>query len=234
MEPAETMVEANGIGYAYREGSQLHPVLSNLSLTVPRGELVALLGRSGSGKSTLLHLLGCLDRPQDGIIRIDGYDLGALGDRKRTLFRRSRIGFVYQGFNLIPTLTAAENVGLPLDLCGMDTRRAEARVDEILDAVGLLSRSPAFPDQLSGGEQQRVAIARALVHRPSLVLADEPTGNLDADTGELVLGLLSDLARRYQQTLVLVTHSRAVAAKADRVLTLVDGALRPGGLEDAW
>jgi len=168
------------------------------------------------------------------IALIDGVVMGDLGEPARTLFRRRNLGFVYQSFNLIPTLTAGENVGLPLELNGVPAPEASRRVAEILAAVGLAARADAFPDQLSGGEQQRVAVARALVHRPRLVLADEPTGNLDAETGATVLALLRELQRRERQALLMVTHSLAVARVADRILTLADGVITDAGEGLAW
>jgi putative ABC transport system ATP-binding protein len=186
---------------------------------------VALLGRSGSGKSTLLNLLAGIDRPDTGDVRIMGRSVTTMGEPELTLLRREHIGFIYQFFNLIPTLTVAENLALPLELNGMRAAQRRARVAELLGKVGLEGREGAFPDQLSGGEQQRVAIARAIIHDPALVLADEPTGNLDAQTGHRVLELLSHLFRDEGHTLILVTHSREVSEIADRVLAVEDGHL---------
>ncbi|MCU0971884.1 MAG: ABC transporter ATP-binding protein [Gammaproteobacteria bacterium] len=177
------LLEARQLARSYREGGAVRTVLHGADLRLDAGECVALLGRSGCGKSTLLNLLGGIDRPDAGTVTVDGIAMGDLEEPERTLFRRRHLGFVYQSFNLIPTLTTGENVGLPLELNGVPAAEAAPRIAAILEAVGLGDRAGAFPDQLSGGEQQRVAVARALVHRPRLVLADEPTGNLDAETG---------------------------------------------------
>jgi putative ABC transport system ATP-binding protein len=216
-----------GLARAYREGESRHTVLQSVDLRVADGECVALLGRSGSGKSTMLNLVSGIDRPDEGVVRVAGADLTAMDERERTLFRRRHIGFVYQFFNLIPTLTVAENVALPLDLLDVPASDQARRVETLLSEVGLEALGAAFPDRLSGGEQQRVAVARALVHEPRLVLADEPTGNLDAETGQAVLDLLERLVRSRGRTMLVVTHSREVAAFADRVVTLDHGRLRP-------
>jgi putative ABC transport system ATP-binding protein len=227
MTPAEPLpvLSLSGLTKSYHDGRAEHRVLWGVDLTVAPGECVALLGRSGSGKSTLLNLLAGIDRPDAGEVRILGETVSRMGEPALTLFRRRHIGFIYQFFNLIPTLTVAENLALPLELNGAGGQVREARVSELLGRVGLAARAGAFPDQLSGGEQQRVAIARALVHDPALVLADEPTGNLDAHTGEEILALLTELFRERGRTLVLVTHSRAVSRIADRILTLDEGRL---------
>ncbi len=214
-----------GLSKAYQEGDRRRVVLENASAEFSRGEFVALVGRSGSGKSTLLNLVSGIDRPDAGQIWLDGRELTALGERERTLFRRSQIGFIFQFFNLIPTLTVLENVTLPLELNGIPARAARAAAEPLLDAVGLLDRAKTFPDKLSGGEQQRVAIARALIHDPALVLADEPTGNLDETTGQTVLALLDRLTRQAGKNLLMVTHSLESAAWADRVFHLRDGKL---------
>ena len=228
----EPALRLAGLGRSYREGEELHPVLRRADAEVMPGESVALLGRSGSGKSTLLNLIAGIDRPDAGEVIVAGVPVSRLDEPELTLFRRRHIGFVYQFFNLIPTLTARENVALPLELNQVED--AAARVVGMLEAVGLAERSNAYPDQLSGGEQQRVAVARALVHRPPLVLADEPTGNLDQETGERVLDLMLGLVREAGCSLVLVTHSLAVARRADRLLTLAGGALTEQGAELAW
>jgi len=228
------VLEARNLALAYREGSRVHPVLRDVSLQVTAGECVALLGRSGCGKSTLLNLLGAIDRPDAGSVRVDGVALESLDERGRTLFRRRHLGFVYQAFNLVPTLTAVENVALPLELNGLASAEARRRAGELLGTVDLAARHDAFPDELSGGEQQRVAVARAVVHRPRLVLADEPTGNLDAETGPRVLQLLRDLTREAGGAQLIVTHSLAVARSADRILTLEDGVVHEGGDRLAW
>ncbi|MFP4244929.1 MAG: ABC transporter ATP-binding protein [Ectothiorhodospira sp.] len=222
------MIRIRGLRRAYEEGGHRRVVLDGIDALIQRGEIVALLGRSGSGKSTLLNLLAGIDRPDGGEIRVEGQRLDRMGERERTLFRRRRVGFVYQFFNLVPTLTVAENIALPLELNGLPSRERRSRVEDLLAQVGLPGRGGAFPDALSGGEQQRVAIARAIAHAPALLLADEPTGNLDAETGERIIALLRDLVRRQGCTLVMVTHSREVAAAADRVWTLTEGHLDVG------
>lgn len=230
--PADTLLTVQGLTRAFEEGGRRRIVLDGLDLEVGRGERVALLGRSGSGKSTLLNLLAGIDLPDAGEVLIDGTRLTALGERERTLYRRRHIGFVYQLFNLLPTLTVEENVRLPLALTGT-TEAAPARA--LLKRVGLLDRAGAYPDQLSAGEQQRVALARALVHRPLLVLADEPTGSLDAETGRQILALLEELTRERGATLIVVTHSREVTRLAERVLVLEHGRIAPAARgEVAW
>ncbi|MCP4284349.1 MAG: ABC transporter ATP-binding protein [Gammaproteobacteria bacterium] len=219
---------------SYREGKRERPVLTGLDLQVNAGECVALLGRSGSGKSTLLNLMAGIDLPDSGDILIQGENLTQLSEQERTLFRRRHIGFVYQSFNLIPTLTAAENIALPLELNALPEQQIEARVSKLLQQVGLEDRAAAFPDQLSGGEQQRIAIARALAHRPALILADEPTGNLDAVTGSSILQLLTGLARNAEQTLIMVTHSLEVANAADRMVNLEQGVIESTAAGVAW
>ncbi|MEM9596122.1 MAG: ABC transporter ATP-binding protein [Acidobacteriota bacterium] len=209
----------------YREGERLHTVLDAVDLDIASGELLVLLGRSGSGKSTLLNLLSGIDLPSSGQILLQGDDLGALSERQRTLLRRHRIGFVFQFFNLIPTLTVAENLLLPLELAGRAKAEDRDRAFGLLERVGLADRLKSFPDVLSGGEQQRLAIARALSHDPSVLLADEPTGNLDEESAERVLEILESCVRDAGKTLVMATHSREVATLADRVLRVQGGAL---------
>ena len=228
------LVEAREVVRVYGEGGVERPVLRNVDLQIEEGECIALLGRSGSGKSTLLNLLAGIDTPDEGEILIREQCINRLPDRERTLFRRRHIGFVYQLFNLISTLTVEENIGLPLELNGMGEKQISEKVARLLGEIGLADRSGAFPDRLSGGEQQRVAVARALIHEPALILADEPTGNLDAETGRMVLDLLTDLSRRYGRTLIIVTHSLAVARAADRVVTLKDGVLTMSQGDFAW
>lgn len=217
------LARLSGVFKGYREGDQTREVLRGANLEVHRGETVVLLGRSGSGKSTLLNLLAGIDLPDAGSVSLDGVALSALSEQRRTLFRRRHIGFIYQFFNLIPTLTVAENVLLPLELNGVARRAGLAQVRGLLAEVGIDDRAESFPDHLSGGEQQRVAVARALVHAPSLLLADEPTGNLDGATGEQMLGLIARLTRAAGHTLVMVTHSQGALRYADRVLELRDG-----------
>ncbi len=209
----------------FREGERERIVLNDLSASISAGEFVAMVGRSGSGKSTLLNLLAGLDQPTAGEIWMGETCISALDDRRRTLFRRDHIGFVFQFFNLIPTLSVRENVLLTAELRGWNARDANAQAKRLLDAVGLRDRANVFPDKLSGGEQQRVAIARALCADPQVILADEPTGNLDADTGAQVLDLLTRLAREKSKTLIVVTHSPDIAALADRTLRLDHGRL---------
>jgi putative ABC transport system ATP-binding protein len=200
-------------------------VLRDVTTAFAKGESVAILGASGTGKSTLLNLISGIDRADSGAIWLNGRNLTDLGERERTLFRRRNIGFVFQFYNLIPTLTVWENVILPLELKGVTAEEARRRTEWVLDQVSLLDRRDSFPDRLSGGEQQRIAMARALVHDPLLVLADEPTGNLDEETGRQVLMLLDQIVRQAGKNLILVTHSAEAAAYADRVLYLRDGRL---------
>jgi len=208
-------------------GTRPRAVLRSVSLEVRRGEYVAIVGESGVGKSTLLNLIAALDPPDAGSIVLDGTDVLALDDTARTLLRRASIGFVFQAFHLLPHLTVAQNVALPLALNGVEAARARDRLAEMLAAVGLAAAAGAYPRELSGGEMQRVAIARALVHRPLLLLADEPTGNLDADTAKQVLALLRDQVKRESGAGILVTHSARAASSADRVLMLTADGLHP-------
>jgi putative ABC transport system ATP-binding protein len=223
-----------GISKSYAEGRQRRAVLSDVGFQVARGECVALLGRSGSGKSTLLNLLAGIDKPDTGDVEVLGRSITTMGEPDLTLLRRRHIGFIYQFFNLIPTLTVSENLTLPLELNGVPAVQRGTRVSELLGRVGLDGREGAFPDQLSGGEQQRVAIARAVIHEPALVLADEPTGNLDARTGAVVLELLAHLFRDEGRTLILVTHSRKVSDIADRILALDNGRLSTQAEALSW
>jgi putative ABC transport system ATP-binding protein len=210
---------------SYYEGDVRRVVLQNAHAEFKPGEMTVILGKSGSGKSTLLNLISGIDAPDGGQIWVDGHDLTALSERDRTLFRRARIGFIFQFFNLIPTLTVGENVSLPLELNRVPRPQVRQRAQELLDTVGLLDRWDTFPEKLSGGEQQRVALARALVHDPLLILADEPTGNLDEETGAQVMSMLAGLAREQNRTLLMVTHSLEAASHADRVLRLSHGQL---------
>jgi putative ABC transport system ATP-binding protein len=219
------IVRLDRVSKDYHEGGETRAVLCEASAAVDAGEIVAIRGRSGSGKSTLLHLVAGIDLPSAGEVIVDGVVLNRLSARDRTLFRRDHLGFVFQFFNLIPTLTALENVRLPAELAG--TTAAERRARELLAKVGLSERTADFPDRLSGGEQQRVAIARALVASPKILLADEPTGNLDDATGRVVMDLLERMTRQAGRTLVIATHSASVAARADRVLVIEDGHLVP-------
>jgi putative ABC transport system ATP-binding protein len=214
-------------------GPRLLTVLRDLSLEVARGEFIAVMGESGIGKSTLLNLIAGLDRPDSGAVMVDGTDLATLDDDALTKLRREQMGFVFQAFHVLPYLSAAQNIALPLALTGVRGPEADARVAAMLDAVGMATRGPSMPRELSGGELQRVAIARALVHRPALVLADEPTGNLDAETAASLMALLHGQLKAQRATGILVTHSRAAAATADRVLILAADGLRETSLPAA-
>jgi putative ABC transport system ATP-binding protein len=222
---ATPALELRNLGKTYREGEVERVVLRDVSLAVAPGEIVVLVGRSGSGKSTLLNLIAGIDRPTAGAVIVNGSDLTALDEQARTHFRRRHIGFVFQFFNLIPLLTVEENLLLPLDLNGRADDKGVARARELLDRVGLAGRGESYPERLSGGEQQRVAIARALIHEPDIILADEPTGNLDADTAADVIALLDSLAREAGRTVVMATHSREVIGVADRIFTVQRGGL---------
>ena len=221
-------VELRGVCKQFVEGQAIRQVLDGVDLTVPRGECVALRGRSGSGKSTLLNIISGIDSPDSGQVMIAGRDIATMSERERTLYRRRHLGFVYQAFNLIPTLTVADNVRLVLELNDVDRDTADRRIDELLDAVGLADRRSASPDLLSGGEQQRVAIARALVHEPDLILADEPTGNLDEQSAAGVLRLLEELIRSRGGTMLIATHSKVVADFCDRSLEVRSGRVHDG------
>ena len=224
-QPTTSALRVEGLSKSYAEGRERRVVLQDVGFEVAAGECVALVGRSGSGKSTLLNLLAGIDRPDAGDVRIMGQSVTTMGEPELTLLRRRHIGFIYQFFNLISTLTVAENLALPLELNGLPSRERRERIAALLGKVGLTGRDGAFPDQLSGGEQQRVAIARAIIHDPALVLADEPTGNLDSQTGHRVLELLAHLFRDEGHTLILVTHSREVSAIADRTFAVDEGRL---------
>ena len=220
------ILEARDLVKRYPVGDDEVEALRGVSLSVAPGEFVAIMGSSGSGKSTLLHLLGGLDLPTSGEVVIDGVSISSLDEERRTLTRREKTGFVFQFFNLIPLLSVAENVGLPFLIAGESLARHRPRVDELLHMVGLAAKADVRPDQLSAGEQQRVALARALATSPAILLADEPTGNLDYTTGTEILDLLWDSADRLGQTIILVTHDAAAAAYADRVLVVRDGEIR--------
>jgi putative ABC transport system ATP-binding protein len=212
----------------FDEAGQRRVVLHNVDARFKQGEFVVLLGKSGSGKSTLLNLVGGIDKPSTGTICIGGQDITRLNEHERTLFRRQHIGFIFQFFNLLPTLTVLENVLLPLELNNRADKQGKRYAQELLEQVGLADRAETYPDKLSGGEQQRIAIARALVHDPLLILADEPTGNLDVDTGRHVLDLLDRLTRRAGKNLLMVTHSLDAVGLADHVYHLRDGQLVEG------
>lgn len=218
-----SFISLQGVTKSYSEGEQQHHVLRDASLQANRGEFLALLGASGSGKSTLLNLLSGIDQVDTGALSIDGQNLAAMNEGERTLFRRKNIGFVFQFFNLLPTLTVLENTSLPKELAGAPLAEARAKAAELLDLVGLADRLDSYPDRLSGGQQQRVAIARALAHDPLLVLADEPTGNLDEETGSTIMDLLIRLTREAGKNLIMATHNLENAKRADRVLYLREG-----------
>lgn len=222
------MLRLVGVTRSFREGDRTRLVLRGVDLEVARGQFVGLLGPSGSGKTTLLNVVSGIDRPDSGRVEIAGVAIHALEERERTLFRRDRIGFLFQFFNLIPTLTVEENLLLPVELRGRVGSSERERARDLLERVGLADRAGAWPDRLSGGEQQRVALARALVHRPDLVLTDEPTGNLDQETGTRVLDLLEELLREEGTTLLAASHAREVAERMDRILTLRDGRIVEG------
>jgi putative ABC transport system ATP-binding protein len=217
------VIETRDLKKIYGTGEALVEALRGVHLSVAKGEFAAIMGPSGSGKSTLLHMLGGVDTPSDGEILLEGTDLGSLDDDERTLMRRQRLGFIFQSFNLLPAFTAEENVSLPLDLSGIPSSEARRRAAEMLDLVGMSHRRTHVPSALSGGEQQRVAIARALVMRPALLLADEPTGNLDTKHSRQITGLMRRLVDDDGQTIVMVTHDEGVAAQADRIVRLRDG-----------
>lgn len=222
---AQDFIRFEHVVKSFQEGDRTRTVLNDLTASIAKGEFIAMVGRSGSGKSTLLNLLAGLDLPTSGEIRVGDARISSMDDRARTIFRRHQIGFVFQFFNLIPTLTVQENVLLTAELSGWRPQRAQDQARRLLDIVGLLDRASVFPDKLSGGEQQRIAIARALCADPQIILADEPTGNLDADTGTAILDLLVRLASEQGKTLIMVTHSPDIAALADRILSLDHGHL---------
>jgi putative ABC transport system ATP-binding protein len=219
------IIRLENLSKAYTEGGQTRTILRNCNAEFEEGQFLAIRGRSGSGKSTLLNLIAGIDTPTSGDIYIDDLCVTRLSPRERTLFRRNHIGFIFQFFNLIPTLSILENVRLPAELANRNGAEIQTKALRLLDRVGLADRPAVFPDQLSGGEQQRVAIARALVQNPRLVLADEPTGNLDAKTGDEIMSLLDEMTRQAGKTLLMVTHSREIAARADRVMTIEQGQL---------
>ena len=218
------MVEVKNLTKRY-EGKRTVHALQNVSFKVERGEMIATMGPSGSGKSTLLNILGGLDRPSAGSVTIDGKEMTGLNDDELTRLRREKIGFVFQFFNLLQTLTAFENVALPLHLAGVSRKDARSRAGAMLEAVNLKERADHLPDELSGGEQQRVAMARALVLNPPLILADEPTGNLDSHNGQEVLALFKELQSQFGTTVIMVTHDPKAAAYCNRILTMQDGQL---------
>lgn len=223
----QPIVQLSNLSWTFREGETRRQVLDHITFDIEPGEFVALLGQSGSGKSTLLNLISGIEKPTTGDVTINGFAITQKTERDRTLFRRDQIGIVFQFFNLIPTLTVLENITLPQELAGVSQRKAAVVARDLLEKVGMADRERTFPDKLSGGEQQRVAISRALAHNPMLVLADEPTGNLDSDTGDKVLDVLLDLTRQAGKTLIMATHSPSMTQHADRVVNLQGGRLIP-------
>jgi putative ABC transport system ATP-binding protein len=216
-----TILETNNLKKIYGTGENAVHALAGVSLQVEKGEFVAVVGSSGSGKSTLLHMLGGLDRPTSGSVTVDGKELFSLKDEQLTIFRRRKIGFVFQSYNLVPVLSVYENIVLPIQLDG--GRPDTAFIDSIIETLGLGDKLQSLPTKLSGGQQQRVAIARALATKPAIVLADEPTGNLDSKTSQDVLGLLKVTGRKFAQTIVMITHNEALAQMADRIVRIEDG-----------
>lgn len=215
------LLEVKNISKTYGSGETAVEALKNVSFCVEKGEFLAIVGESGSGKSTLLNMIGALDLPTAGKVMIDGKDIMAMKDNAATIFRRRNIGFIFQAFNLIPELTVEQNIVFPLLL---DYQKPDQRyLDELLKVLHLENRRKHLPSQLSGGQQQRVAIGRALITRPSIILADEPTGNLDSQNSSEVIALLKDAARRYEQTIIMITHNRVIAQSADRILQVKDG-----------
>ncbi|MBS1787824.1 MAG: ABC transporter ATP-binding protein [Acidobacteria bacterium] len=216
------MIQLENVSRKYGDGKIVY-ALDCVNLLIEQGERVAVMGPSGSGKSTLLNLVCGLDEPSNGEIRIDGVNIASLNDDARTRLRREKIGMVFQTFNLLPTLTARENVALPLRLNGISKKEADHRANAMLEKVGLGARTTHRPDEMSGGERQRIAIARALIFQPPVLLADEPTGNLDSKTGEEILALLDDLHREFKTTILMVTHNDEAARHCDRIIRLRDG-----------
>ena len=215
------LLEVKNISKTYGSGEAAVEALKNVSFSVEKGEFVAIVGESGSGKSTLLNMIGALDLPTAGKVIIDGKDIIAMKDNAATIFRRRNIGFIFQAFNLIPELTVEQNIVFPLLL---DYQKPDQKyLEELLKVLNLENRRKHLPSQLSGGQQQRVAIGRALITRPSIILADEPTGNLDSKNSSEVIALLKDAARRYEQTIIMITHNRVIAQSADRILQVKDG-----------
>ncbi|CEO05777.1 ABC transporter ATP-binding protein [Paraclostridium sordellii] len=217
------ILETINLGKIYgKKETEVH-ALRDASLKINKGEFVAIVGPSGSGKSTFLHLIGGLERPSSGTIKVDGIDICCLSDKELARYRREKVGFVFQQYNLIPVLNVEENIELPIKL---DNKEVDKKyISEFMDLLGLGERKNHLPNQLSGGQQQRVAIARALSAKPSIILADEPTGNLDTKTTEEVMDLLKTSIRKYNQTLIMITHNENIAKKADRIITIVDGKL---------
>lgn len=221
------ILETEGLKKYYGEGESLVRALDGVNLRVEQGEFVSIVGTSGSGKSTLLHMLGGLDYPTEGKILVDGKDISTLKEDSLAIFRRRKIGFVFQSYNLVPVLNVYENIVFPVQLDGNEVDRGY--IDTIVKTLGLESKLNRLPSQLSGGQQQRVAIARALAAKPAIILADEPTGNLDSATSQDVLGLLKVTARKFEQTIVMITHNEEIAQLADRMIRIEDGKIVTGG-----
>lgn len=217
------LIKTDKLNKTYGKGDSAVVAVNNIDLTINKGQFTAIVGTSGSGKSTLMHLLGGVDNPTSGKVYIEGEDIFALKDEKRSIFRRRKIGFIFQEYNLIPILTVEENIVMPVLLDGNKVDKKE--VDELLERLGLADRRNHLPSQLSGGQQQRVAIARAIINRPSIILADEPTGNLDKRNSEEVINMMFEAVRDRNETLVIVTHEMDIAAMADRIIHLEDGAI---------
>ena len=220
------ILQAQGLKKIYGSGDNAVHALDGVDLRVEKGEFVAIVGTSGSGKSTLLHMLGGLDRPTEGTVTVDGQEIFALKEEALTIFRRRKIGFVFQAFNLVPVLNVYENIVLPIELDGGKINKAF--VGQIVQTLGLEKKLDALPGQLSGGQQQRVAIARALAAAPAIILADEPTGNLDSKTSQAVLSLLKVTSQKFAQTIVMITHNEEIAQLADRIIRIEDGRIVTG------
>ena len=218
---SDIILKAEHLVKTYGSGETAVKALDDVSLEVSKGEFVAIVGQSGSGKSTLLHMLGAMDYPDSGTLTVDGEDVFSMNDDALAQYRRRKAGFVFQFFNLLPVMTAKENILIPLTLDGQ--KADEAYLNEIAETMGIADRLSHYPHQLSGGQQQRVAIARAMISKPAVILADEPTGNLDSASGNEILSLLKTTIKKYDQTLILITHDMNVAEKADRIITIKDG-----------
>lgn len=223
-----SILKTRGLKKYYGKGESLVKAIDDNNIEIKEGEFVAIVGKSGSGKSTLLHMVGGLDRPTEGKVFIDGKDIFSLKDEQLAIFRRRKIGFIFQYYNLIPSLNVWENIVLPI---GLDNKAVDKDfINDIISSLGLLSKKESLPNTLSGGQQQRVAIARALATRPSIILADEPTGNLDSKTSDEVMSLLKGMIKKYSQTLVMITHDETIAQMADRVIYIEDGKVIKGGV----